>query len=116
RVENPLCKNCDYLRAPYQATNLGRAHQYECGSQIDFGIAGSGDFFRSTGWSVPEKWGTWTDGESAEIELTIEGRNRSDLVLEMECRAFVVPMQPELEVSVSANGKQLDVWKFLFES
>jgi radical SAM protein with 4Fe4S-binding SPASM domain len=116
KVENPLCKSCDYLRAPYEATNLRRAHQYECGSQIDFGITGSSDFFRNSGWSLPENWGTWTDGESAEIALTIDDKKRTDLVLEMECRAFVGLMHPEIEASVSANGQHLDTWKFLFDS
>jgi len=64
-------------------------------SQTGVGVA-----YLSSGWSSPETWGTWSDGESAEIILPVSGKVSSILI---EGSALVTPAHPKQDVIVKVN-------------
>ncbi|MCE7530523.1 DUF6311 domain-containing protein [Polynucleobacter sp. IMCC 29146] len=56
------------------------------------------------GWSNPEAWGIWSDGNSSKLFLPLpEGANRLELIL----NAFISSAHPKQKVQVMANGKNL---------
>ncbi|WP_409318432.1 DUF6311 domain-containing protein [Pseudomonas sp. KCJK9016] len=56
------------------------------------------------GWSTPENWGTWTDGQQAKIEMRLVPQARS---IVLDALAFVQPQHPVQRVIVSLNGEQV---------
>ncbi|WP_432218875.1 DUF6311 domain-containing protein [Pseudomonas kribbensis] len=58
----------------------------------------------SHGWSTPENWGTWTDGQQAKIEMRLVPQARS---IVLDALAFVQPQHPAQRVIVSLNGEQV---------
>ena len=59
------------------------------------------------GWSDPEAFGTWTDGERATIGLRLREREVEDLVLRFDAGFFVNGRHPETRFHVAANGRRL---------
>lgn len=71
----------------------------------------------SQGWSTPESWGVWSNGEKAILMLPNPGPNVSKLII--DARAFIsinVPVQhihfqidnqPAIEVSLNLEDKNL---------
>jgi hypothetical protein len=85
--------------------------------RIDFSVNGVGrpyllDLGRSPyigwGWSNPEAWGTWSDGEKARIAILLpEAKNIQSLTL--EAITIVSPNHPEQNIEILVNGvKQKD--------
>jgi len=56
------------------------------------------------GWSTPESWGTWTDGQQAKIEMRLVPQARS---IVLDALAFVQPQHPAQRVIVNLNGEQV---------
>jgi hypothetical protein len=86
--------------------------------RIDFSANGVGrpfllDLGRSPyigwGWSNPETWGTWSDGEKARIAMLLpEDKNLHSLTL--EAITITSPKHPEQKIEILVNGaKQKDV-------
>ncbi|MFN6953250.1 MAG: glycosyltransferase [Acetobacteraceae bacterium] len=64
--------------------------------------AGEADALLSSGWSLPEAWGVWTDGPDAMLDLPLpEGRWR----VELDVRAFPPAARPR--VTVTQDGALL---------
>lgn len=57
-----------------------------------------------SGWSIPENWGTWSQGRRAQIDLRVTPQARS---IVLEVMAFVPPQHPAQRVVVSLNGEQV---------
>jgi hypothetical protein len=60
-----------------------------------------------TGWSAPESWGVWSDGEQATIaidpvQLPTHAEN---LVFHIDALVYVKPNHPRERVEVSLDGK-----------
>ncbi|MGE8096804.1 DUF6311 domain-containing protein [Pseudomonas fluorescens] len=55
------------------------------------------------GWSTPEAWGTWSEGEEAEIVLRVPPQAQSIVI---EALAFVLPMHLGQDVVFTINGLQ----------
>ncbi|WP_236189577.1 DUF6311 domain-containing protein [Pseudomonas pharyngis] len=56
------------------------------------------------GWSKPESWGTWTEGQQAKIQLRVLPPARSIVI---DALAFISPTHPGQRVIVSLNGQQV---------
>ena len=55
------------------------------------------------GWSTPEEWGTWTNGKSALLNLTLESAPKSSLALTLNSYAFLDPNLQTQDVTILAN-------------
>lgn len=62
------------------------------------------------GFSIPEDWGTWTDGNMA-IALFRVGK-RCELRAEFIVHPFVPDRNRKISVAVTVNGLLLDTWRF----
>jgi hypothetical protein len=83
------------------------------GTQIHFGLdngkpRASAWGYMACGWSDPERWGTWTIGNVAEINLKVPATS-SDLLLRAELRSFAGE-RPNQEVQVLADGIPVADW------
>ena len=58
----------------------------------------------TSGWSIPENWGTWSMGLQAQLDLRVTPEARS---IALEVMAFVLPQHPAQRVIVSLNGEQV---------
>lgn len=58
----------------------------------------------ANGWSTPESWGTWTEGQQAKIEMRVLPQARS---IVLDALAFVQPQHPAQRVIVKLNGEQV---------
>jgi hypothetical protein len=78
------------------------------GEEIAFSEGSGAERLLGEGWSQLEPTGVWTDGEKAQIVLSATaGPPNEDLDLVLSVEPFVTPDNPQLEVEVSAAGKQL---------
>lgn len=75
---------------------------------------GSGEtrrwWWRLRGFSIPEDWGTWTDGSPA-IAMFRVGK-ACELRAEFVMYPFVPDDNREMSVDVTVNGLLLDTWVF----
>lgn len=74
------------------------------GKKLPTNLAGPGAAYLSRGWSSPEAWGTWSDGDTAEIVLPASGNVRS---VRIEAGALVTPEHPKQNVVVKINGTEV---------
>lgn len=58
----------------------------------------------ASGWSTPESWGTWSQGQQARIDLRVRPDSHS---IVLDVMAFVQPQHPSQRVIVSLNGEQV---------
>ncbi|UQZ91420.1 hypothetical protein C4J81_19170 (plasmid) [Deltaproteobacteria bacterium Smac51] len=56
-----------------------------------------------SGWSSPESWGTWSDGEKASIILPLKGGRPEKIVI--EAISFVGPAHPSQNIYITINGE-----------
>jgi hypothetical protein len=66
------------------------------------------------GWSVPESWGIWSEGETATVILDLAEKPTANFRLEILCRGAGCEHIPMSFVGVRINGRQLDRWEFNF--
>jgi glycosyltransferase involved in cell wall biosynthesis len=78
------------------------------GETIRFVKGCGGDRYLSWGWSDPEPWGIWTDGEQARLFFELEKRPRGDILLSLRTRGFVTSDRAQIEVQPTLNGHPLE--------
>ncbi|CAG9260993.1 exported hypothetical protein [Paraburkholderia unamae] len=91
-----------YLRHQLRTWPGNGGLAYRPGERIDF--SRTLPWLSRTGWSNPERWGTWTDGDSASLYLTLPGRPASNMTLRVQGRGFVDARHPVQSVRVVVNG------------
>jgi hypothetical protein len=79
---------------------------------LDFSSSVNASTFMAFGWSVPEQWGTWTDGPRAELVFRLTPPPVKAVVLSAMVGAFVSDHHPNLDVDVFVNGHILAHWSF----
>jgi hypothetical protein len=85
------------------------------GTTVPFTQTSAMDSILLRGWSVPEKFGRWTDGRTAELLVRLDPLPPQDLLMTLDVvtsiGGFVSP-QPEIVVRVLVNDAPLDTWVF----
>jgi hypothetical protein len=84
------------------------APPYQIGTTLNFSEDRALDVLGS-GWSTPEPWGVWSDGELSTVFLLPSGEQGRDLKMTFNARAFLTPTHDKLDVKVSVNGHQVGV-------
>lgn len=77
------------------------------GDSVEFVTGSDAASMLTEGWSMPESWGTWSEGARSEVSVRVRGRVSA---VEFGVTAATRP-GPPLEVRVSVNGRQVDVWR-----
>lgn len=70
-----------------------------------FSNLGEGIKYLTSGWSRPERWGVWADGNRAEIVLPLKSSNH---LISIEVNAFVHALHPFQRVDVAVNGIKIE--------
>jgi len=73
----------------------------EPGREYLFRNGGNGERFLSSGWSVPEEWGVWSEGGEATLRMAVPSSSSGVL---FKARAFVGESHPVQRVRVYVNG------------
>lgn len=94
------CAQCPQLHEELHSEEF--VSPISLGERIDFSQAGKGRSFLLRGWSAPETWGTWSDGEGAGIFFpTSTGEAKSLLI---EANALVSASHPTQKLEIRVNG------------
>jgi hypothetical protein len=76
------------------------------GDRVDFTRFGDHQLYAVAGWSEPEGWGCWIDGDRADLVLPIAAEQDAALVLEIVYRGMIVPpTQSAVPFDVVVNGR-----------
>ncbi len=86
--------------------------EYPLGRNISFAMSGTGKRFLMFGWSRPEQWGAWSDGDSALVLLKLGEKPRKDLLLTLSLSPYINKKIPEQQVIIRFFDIPLDTLKF----
>jgi hypothetical protein len=92
-VRKPLM----HERIDFSANGVGRPYLLDLGRSSYIGW----------GWSNPESWGTWSDGEKARIAMLLPN-DKNVQTLSLEVIAFTTSSNPSQSVEISINGKHVE--------
>ncbi|WP_312663982.1 hypothetical protein [Pantoea sp. CTOTU49201] len=62
---------------------------FNLGDKITFSRGGNSGNFTASGWSIPESFGTWTDGDVSNLIMKIEKKSANPTLLIIEANAFL---------------------------
>jgi hypothetical protein len=79
-------------------------------ASVPFTPGSAGDKLLARGWSIPESWGRWSDGDEAVLILRFADASRAADV-DLSLAAFVPPGHDQ-RVEVAANGHVVARWRF----
>jgi hypothetical protein len=89
--------------------------QAELDEVLDLSTAGDPSRILKGGWNYPERFGSWTYGPRAEIELLLNRSPEQDVIMTLDAATYVgsfVTKRPTINVHVSVNGVRLTTWMF----
>ena len=64
------------------------------------------------GWSSPESWGTWTVGDTANLNLSVDLATNLNHSLTIKSTAFLAPLHEKQEVKILLNGSVIGTLKY----
>jgi hypothetical protein len=82
------------------------------GEALEFAAGKPGTAALREGWSTPEGWGVWSDGESAVLGLWIEQPENDALTLRIEGRVLVTPAHPIQRFDLSFDDEPSNARQF----
>lgn len=77
---------------------------YGIGNTQKFSSSDMKNSYVKTGWSTPEVWGIWSEGNESELFFTLKERLKKDINITLEMSAFNVGKN----VDIYINGNYLD--------
>jgi hypothetical protein len=84
--------------------------------KLSFTSEGTGKKYQLYGWSTPEKWGTWTDGNVAFALLPLTNSPKKDLKLLIDGHAFLTDEHTSQEVDILVNNHTVATLKYDLQS
>jgi len=105
------CRTCN--TSALASISVERSHDFDYKMErISFTSNGTGQKYQFYGWSAPEKWGTWSDGDTAFLFLCLSSLPKNDLELLIEGHAFLTDKHPFQEVDILVNGHHVATLKY----
>jgi hypothetical protein len=96
--ENPDFENDDDFGIPLHA-----------GTEVSF-TTGASRIHTGFGWSSPEEWGTWSDGDEAFLNFYYRQKPQRDVRLRLTFNVFMAKSHDRQDLKISANGVQVAEW------
>lgn len=91
--------------------NAQAGKTYTLGSIVKFDMSGEAEKFKVSGWTMPAKEFTWTEGKSAKLSISLPG-NENPLTLRMKLVGLVhAPEVANQPVEVYVNGEKVADWQ-----
>ena len=109
---DPICRSaaCGFVRDTERL--FGSDAYFRCDLDKEYGLQTGGiTHICSSGWSYPEYWGVWSDGDRAKLELELRERPSTDIRLHMHCRGVGCDGYRSPTVRIRANGSDLECWE-----
>jgi hypothetical protein len=109
------CSNCNTAAI----TSIAVGSRYDFGDtmgRISFTSNGTGQRYSLYGWSDPEPWGTWSDGDTAFLILNVSNLPEDDLELLIEGHAFLTSKHPFQEIDILVNKQYVATLKYDHQS
>ena len=105
------CKECN--TAAIKSISVVNRHDFgDTMERISFTSNGTGGQFSLYGWSDPEPWGTWSDGDAAALVLNVSNLPENDLELLIEGNAFLARQHRFQEVDIVVNKQYVATLKY----
>ncbi len=109
---------CRIIRSAWDADQLQLCPTHRFGGgpddqptlSLDFSPGANGLADEGAGWNDPEDWGSWSIAADAYLNLPLNPRNRSGLVLTILCFSIPSATSPGRHVDVYANGALVAHW------
>lgn len=95
------CRDC--LPIKNEIASPSRLPPVTFGDRMPTSQTGSGLPYLFCGWSGPEAWGAWSEGDDATIVLPLNG-NRPDMII-IESKPFVTSLNPKQDFEVAINDQ-----------
>jgi hypothetical protein len=102
-----VCKTCREIAKDLQIASIPA--EVNLNKAILFGKGGEGAELLGSGWSQPEIWGVWSDGELATIFIPKPEKVAKKLHIDL--RAFVSPANPIQDIAILVNDQLLREYK-----
>ena len=96
--ENPDFENDDDFGIPLHA-----------GTEVSF-TTGASRIHTGFGWSSPEEWGTWSDGDEAFLNFYYRQKPQRDVRLRLTFNVFMAKSHDRQDLKISANGVEVAEW------
>jgi len=80
--------------------------------RISFTSNSTGQKYLLYGWSDPEAWGTWSDGDTAFLILNVSNLPKNDFELLIEGHAFLAREHPSQEIDLLVNKQYVATLKY----
>ncbi len=85
---------------------------YVLGTELRFVAERPAVGYLNAGWSYPEAWGTWSEGDASFLTLPMSCPAGGELVARFRVGAYVNEHRPEAGVRVRSRGRELARWRF----
>src|SRR5262249_35129333 len=111
-----VCRNagCWFVRETERVFGVD-AYDYRCDVDTEVSLRKGGRTDHCVdGWSEPEDWGVWSEGEGATLLLDLAEKPATDLQLDVLCRAAGHERFPCSFIRVQVNGHELERWEFRY--
>ncbi|GAB2921244.1 hypothetical protein GCM10027093_70070 [Paraburkholderia jirisanensis] len=89
---------------------------YRLGDTLTFNTNGTGWNFASNGWSGPESWGSWTNGDGGILNMTLADPVQGPLMLTADGMVYVNEKHPSQRVDIVVNGTNIGSWTYTHEA
>ena len=89
--------------------------EYSLGARLEFAQGATGPQFLGFGWTNPESWGLWSDGDAASLALLLKQEPTSDGVLQLDGNGFVRPNHPQQDIQIFVNGTAVGQFAYSIE-
>jgi hypothetical protein len=92
---------------------LQKKLSYKLGDLVELSREKSGLRYLASGWSHPEEWATWIDGQEGKLDFLVDADGQKpDVALDLTFGAQLCEQQPRLTAEVVVNGVSLTHWTF----
>jgi hypothetical protein len=103
-AKTPSATNSHAPVATNSHAPVARFLDISIGQNLTFHIGGSGLPALQSGWSTPESWGTWSDGDQSTIALKLTDLPKHDPQMVVKGLTFLFGSHQSLIVKVDING------------
>ncbi|WP_228935383.1 hypothetical protein [Paraburkholderia saeva] len=101
-------ESAEYVLVPPSCLRL-----YSAGELLDFRTGNDGYLYLGDGWSVPDDFGTWSQGgDGSHVNLVLEKGAAHPHQLTVNANAFVTSRHPKQSFDVEVNGVRVARWDF----
>ncbi|MCL7420744.1 MAG: GtrA family protein [Methylobacter sp.] len=108
------CRNCDQDAIANIVT--GNSHDIDyMMTRVSFASNGTGLKYLLYGWSQHEPWGTWSDGDTSVILLTLSELPKNDVELLIEGHAFLTDKHSFQEIDVLVNEQYMATLRYEYQ-